>query len=68
MHHEVVNELARKYKKSNLQILMRWGLQHDIVINPGERYVAEYVSMFDFALAPGDIERLNEVHQKSPLY
>jgi len=54
--------LARKYKKSPAQILIRWGLQKDIVVLPKskiEKRVMENADVFDFEISEEDMENLD---------
>lgn len=62
--HTVVSEIASKYKMSDRQILMRWGLQHDYVLAP--HLVAmrpeESLMVLDFKLDQSDMSRLDTLH------
>ncbi len=57
-----LKELANKYKKSTAQILIRWALQHGIVVLPksetAER-IAENANVFDFEITKQDMEFLD---------
>ncbi len=59
----IVN-LAKKYRKTPAQILIRWCLDHDVVVIPksaNKDRIVENVSVFDFALASDDIAMLDRL-------
>ncbi|WP_409343594.1 aldo/keto reductase [Paenibacillus sp. MBLB4367] len=68
----VLKEIAAKYGKSVAQIIIRWDLQHGVVTIPKstkEHRIVENASVFDFELAPEDMERidgLNRNHRVGP--
>jgi diketogulonate reductase-like aldo/keto reductase len=59
-------EVARKYSKSPAQILIRWGLQHGMVVLPksihAER-IEENAAVFDFDLSAEDMTRLDNLNE-----
>ena len=55
-------EIAQKYDKSTAQILIRWGLQHDIVVLPKSVHksrIIDNINVFDFEISPEDMQRLD---------
>jgi len=62
----VVVELASKYCKTSAQILLRWGLQSNMVIIPksvtAER-IKENCEIYDFTLNEEDMQTLNSLDQ-----
>jgi len=62
----VVAEVARKYKRSPAQILLRWGLQHNLAVIPKsvtkERIIANY-NLFDFAIRDDDLAALDTLER-----
>lgn len=61
----VVVEVAKKYSKSPAQILIRWGLQHNVVEIPksaSEKRVSENADIFDFEISDEDMQKLNSLH------
>ena len=57
----VFTELAKKYNKSNAQIILRWHIQSGNVIFPGSRnpdHIRDNFDIFDFALTD---EEMNEI-------
>jgi len=64
--HPVVADVARRTARTAAQVLLRWALQHDMVVLPksvhAER-IAENAAIFDFALdeaAMGELDGLEE--------
>jgi methylglyoxal/glyoxal reductase len=58
--------LARKYDKTAAQIMLRWILQHGVSAIPKSadpRRLQENLRIFDFALAPEDMARLDQFHE-----
>jgi diketogulonate reductase-like aldo/keto reductase len=58
--------IARKYGKSAAQILLRWALQHDVVVipksvNPG--HIRENAQIFDFAISDDDMKALDNLDE-----
>lgn len=54
--------LARRYKKSPAQILIRWALQHGLAVIPKSadpKRIAENAEVFDFEIAPQDMRILD---------
>jgi len=59
-----VAAIARAHGKSAAQVLLRWGLQHGLVELPKsvhEDRIRENVELYDFALAPGEVEALDRL-------
>jgi diketogulonate reductase-like aldo/keto reductase len=66
-----VLKIANQYRKTPAQILIRWGLQHDVVVlvksNKVER-IEENGSVFDFEIADEHmrfLDSLNENYRSS---
>ncbi len=61
-----VVELARKYGKSPAQVLIRWCLEHGLVVIPksvhAER-IHENASVFDFSFSPEDLRQLDGMNE-----
>jgi methylglyoxal/glyoxal reductase len=59
-------KIAHKYRKTSAQVLIRWGLQHDLVVlvksNRVER-IQENGSVFDFDLSPEDMKFLDSLDE-----
>lgn len=61
MDNELIAKLAKKYKKSYAQIMLRWALQQDVVIIPksiNPKRIKENIDIFNFQLSDEDLELL----------
>ena len=57
--------VAGKYEKTPAQIMLRWSLQHGYVVIPKSvrpERIEENADVFDFMLAPEDMEALDALH------
>jgi len=62
----LLQELSRKYQKTPAQILIRWNLQHEVVVIPKSsrpERIEENAAVFDFTISPEDMESLNQLDQ-----
>lgn len=66
--------IAKDYKKSPAQIMIRWGLQHNHVLIPKsekENHIKSNIEVFDFEIDERDMRKLdalNENHSLFPLW
>jgi diketogulonate reductase-like aldo/keto reductase len=66
LNHETVLTIAQKYDKTAAQILIRWSLQHDLVVIPKsihEKRIKENSEVFDFQLEEQDMKLLNSLNE-----
>ncbi|MGA7975971.1 MAG: aldo/keto reductase, partial [Nitrososphaeraceae archaeon] len=66
VNHATVLTIAQKYDKTAAQILIRWGLQHDLVVIPKsihEKRIKENSEVFDFQLEEQDMKLLNSLNE-----
>lgn len=64
----VINELAKKYGRSAVQIILRWEWQRDIITvvkSTHEKRIVENSDIFDFKISDEDIQRINELDENS---
>ena len=64
--HAVITAVAQTVKKSNAQVLLRWGIQHGMVVLPksvNAARIAENGDIFGFALEPREMRLLDELEQ-----
>jgi len=72
LNDEGIKIIAKKYNKSNAQILIRWCLQHGCISIPKSVFreqIEENINIFDFGLSLEDmkiLDRLNENLRFSP--
>lgn len=61
----IVMELAEKYGKTPAQIVLRWHIQHDVVVIPKSvtpSRIAENFDIFGFELSPEDMKAIDDVN------
>ena len=60
--HPSLVRLAAKYNRSPAQVLIRLGIQHDLVVIPkasNSNHIRENATVFDFSIADEDMEAMN---------
>jgi diketogulonate reductase-like aldo/keto reductase len=66
LNHPNIVGMAKKYDKTPAQILIRWSLQHDIIVIPKsihEARIKENSQVFDFQLEPEDMKLLDSLNE-----
>jgi methylglyoxal/glyoxal reductase len=66
LNHPKILELAKKYNKTPAQILIRWSLQHNVIVIPKsihEARIKENSQVFDFQLEPKDMKLLDSLNE-----
>jgi methylglyoxal/glyoxal reductase len=66
LNHPALKDLAKKYGKNSAQILIRWSLQHGLVVIPKsihETRIRENIQVFDFKLEETDMKLLNSLNE-----
>jgi 2,5-diketo-D-gluconate reductase A len=62
MDDPTLNEIAERYGKSIAQVVLRWHIQHGMIVFPksvtAER-IRENIAIFDFELEPADVETID---------
>jgi len=64
LDHPVVLAVAKKYSKSPAQVMIRWGLQHGLVVIPKSTHperIKENSEVFDFEISPADTSKLDSL-------
>lgn len=64
-HHDLV-KMAIRYDKSPAQILVRWSLQHNLIVIPKsshEERILENCKVFDFHINQKDMETLDSLNE-----
>lgn len=64
--HPAITQIARKYERSSAQILIRWGLQRELVVLPkstNPERVRQNAQVFDFALETEDMRFLDSLNE-----
>lgn len=66
LNYPTLVDLAKKYGKTSAQILIRWSLQHGLVVIPKskqENRIRENSQVFDFQLEEEDMELLDSLNE-----
>lgn len=67
----VFGRLAKKYGKSNAQIILRWHIQSGNVVIPGSKnpaHIRDNFNIFDFSLSDNDMAEIAKVNKNKPYY
>ena len=66
LNHPALRGLGQKYSKTSAQILIRWSLQHNLVVIPKsthENRIKENSQVFDFQLDKNDMKLLDSLNE-----
>ena len=66
LNHPKILELAKTYNKTPAQVLIRWSLQHNVIVIPKsihEARIKENSQVFDFQLEPKDMKLLDSLNE-----
>ena len=66
LNHPVLRGLEHKYSRTSAQILIRWSLQHNLVVIPKSRHenrIKENSQVFDFQLDEKDMKLLDSLNE-----
>ena len=64
INNEVFTKLAKKYKKTNVQIILRWHIQRGNVVFPkstNPKHIKENSEIFDFNLTKEEMDEINKM-------
>ena len=67
MNHELFTKLAKKYKKTNVQIILRWHIQIGNIVIPkssNPAHLKENLEIFDFELTKEEMEEIKKLDQE----
>jgi diketogulonate reductase-like aldo/keto reductase len=67
----VFTELAKKYGKSNAQIILRWHTQVGNVVIPGSKnpeHIKDNINTFDFTLTDEELSKIAKLDRNKPYY
>ena len=62
LSNSVVNRIAARTGRTSAQVLLRWCVQHDLVVLPKSTHrdrIAENAQIFDFTLSADDMAELD---------
>ncbi len=66
LNHSTITSIAAKYGKTAAQIMIRWSLQHDVVVIPksvNQRRIYENADVFDFEISSEDMALLDSLNE-----
>jgi diketogulonate reductase-like aldo/keto reductase len=66
LRHPVVVSVAERIKRSPAQVLLRWGLQHGLIVLPKSTHaerIRENSALFDFELSAEEMSRLDALEE-----
>ncbi len=67
LHDSRLSSLTAKYEKTAAQILLRWGIQKNVVVIPKSAHpdrIRQNADIFDFHIDPEDMVKLNQLHEE----
>lgn len=67
----IFGELAKKYGKSNVQIILRWHIQSDNIVIPGAsnpEHIKDNIDIFDFELTDEEMQEIAKVNKNKRYY
>lgn len=66
LDNETLVEVSNNYNKTTAQILIRWGLQHEIIEIPkatSKSHIIENADVFDFEISSEDMNKLDDLNE-----
>jgi len=66
LDHPVIKEMSGRYHKTPAQIMIRWGIEHDLIVIPKSAHkkrIIENADVFDFSIVPQDMLKLNTLNE-----
>ena len=66
LHDEVINEVANEVGKTPAQVVIRWNIQHDVVVIPKSvtpHRIEENLDLWNFELSDNQMERIDQLNQ-----
>lgn len=67
----IFSKLAKKYEKSNVQIILRWHIQSDNIVIPGTtnpEHIKANIDVFDFELTEEEMQEIAKVNKNKRYY
>lgn len=67
----IINEMGKKYQKSNAQILLRWHVQSGNVVIPGSKnpsHIRDNSDIFDFVLNEEEMQKIAALDKNTRYY
>jgi diketogulonate reductase-like aldo/keto reductase len=70
INNSIFTEMAKKYKKTNAQIILRWHIQKGFIIFPRAKnpvHLEENINIFDFKLSEEEMKKIDGL-DKNKIY
>lgn len=67
----IFSKLAKKYGKSNVQIILRWHIQSDNIVIPGAsnpEHIKANIDIFDFKLTDEEMQEIAKINKNKRYY
>ena len=71
INEEIFSKLAKKYGKSNVQIILRWHIQSDNIVIPGAtnpEHIKANIDIFDFKLTDEEMQEIVKINKDKRYY
>ena len=66
LSNSIIKNLAKKYNKSEAQIILRWHLQNNVIAIPKtnkSNRIKENIDIFDFTISQDDMEKIDSINK-----
>ena len=65
----IFTKLAKKYKKTNSQVILRWHIQKGFIVFPKTlTHIKENFEIFDFELTKEEMEEIAKIHKNKKYF
>lgn len=71
INEEIFSKLAKKYGKSNVQIILRWHVQSGNIVIPGAKnpeHIKANIDIFDFELTNEEMQEIDKINKNKRYY
>lgn len=71
LNEPIFQQLAKKYAKTNAQIILRWHIQSGNIVFPRstkQNHIQENIDIFDFALSNDEMAEINQLDQNKRFF
>ena len=71
LHEPLFMELAKKYNKTAVQIILRWHIQENNIVFPkstNSQHIKDNIDIFDFALTDSEIDRIHKLDNNTRFF
>lgn len=66
LNEEIFTNLAKKYNKSNAQIILKWHIQMGFIVIPGSKnieHIKQNIDIFDFNLTDDEMKEISKINK-----